>query len=311
METVRFWIPQALRIEVWTFEDVATMINTITPNCTAGRGVQSIDALTSPRCASVSGFSLHANTSVPAGDRQRLERLCRYCARPPLAIERLEPLSDGRLLYRFKRAWRDGTTHIVLTPLELLEKLSAIVPAPKTHLVRYSGILGPAAKWRPLIIPNAAAPPAESVPAIHSPCPAQIHTSARESSIAEAVSTTRHRRNYTWAERMKRVWTLDVLECPRCHHRLRILAAIHPPDATRRILECLGLPSRAPPRGPRPTPTLYPTGMVLKTIDPPGTDLCASPTRILILHPPLAALNRRACVPSSILPPYFTYKIHM
>ena len=211
---------------------------------------ESIDALTSPRCASVSGFSLHANTSVPAGDRQRLERLCRYCARPPLAIERLEPLSDGRLLYRFKRAWRDGTTHIVLTPLELLEKLSAIVPAPKTHLVRYSGILGPAAKWRPLIIPNAAAPPAESVPAIHSPCPAQIHTSARESSIAEAVSTTRHRRNYTWAERMKRVWTLDVLECPRCHHRLRILAAIHPPDATRRILECLGLPSRAPPVAP-------------------------------------------------------------
>ena len=55
------------------------------------------------------------------------------------------------------------------------------------------------------------------------------------------------RRNYTWSELMKRVWELDVLECQRCCGRMRILAAIHRPDATRRILECLGLPSRAPP----------------------------------------------------------------
>jgi hypothetical protein len=50
---------------------------------------------------------------------------------------RLERLADGRLLYRFKRPWRDGTTHVVYEPLELLEKLSALVPAPRAHLVRY------------------------------------------------------------------------------------------------------------------------------------------------------------------------------
>ncbi len=44
---------------------------------------------------------------------------------------------------------------------------------------------------------------------------------------------------------MKRVWALDVLECPLCQSRMRILAAIHPPEATRKILECLGLSSRA------------------------------------------------------------------
>ena len=44
---------------------------------------------------------------------------------------------DGRLVYRFKRPWRDGTTHVVFDPLELLEKLAALVPAPKAHLVRY------------------------------------------------------------------------------------------------------------------------------------------------------------------------------
>ncbi|MBI4474297.1 MAG: hypothetical protein HY646_16630 [Acidobacteria bacterium] len=46
---------------------------------------------------------------------------------------------------------------------------------------------------------------------------------------------------------MKRVWALDVLECPRCQGRMRILAAIHSPDAIRKILDCLGLPSRDPP----------------------------------------------------------------
>jgi len=46
---------------------------------------------------------------------------------------------------------------------------------------------------------------------------------------------------------MKRVFLLDVLECERCGGRMKILAAIHPPDTTVRILECLGLPSRAPP----------------------------------------------------------------
>ena len=71
---------------------------------------ETMDAFSSPRCASVDGFSVHANVSIPAGDRQRLERVAQYCARGPVAIERLEPLPDGRLLYRFKRAWRDGTT---------------------------------------------------------------------------------------------------------------------------------------------------------------------------------------------------------
>ena len=57
--------------------------------------------------------------------------------------------------------------------------------------------------------------------------------------------------NYTWAELMKRVFLVDVLQCQRCGGGpMKILAAIHPPDATRKLLECLGLPSRAPPLAP-------------------------------------------------------------
>ena len=166
-------------------------------------------------------------------------------------------------MYRFKRPWRDGATHIVMQPWEMLEKLAALVPYPRAHLVRYSGLLAPAAKWRPWIVPEYPST-AESVSLGHFNCPADTFGSDIEPSIrksvspesvptpsqAPAASVNRGGRNYTWAELMKRVWALDVLECPRCHERLRILAAIHPPDATRKILECLGLSSRAPPVAP-------------------------------------------------------------
>src|SRR5439155_27036781 len=125
-----------------------------------------LDITRSPRCASVDGFSLHANVAVHAEDRPRLERLARYCARPPICMERLERLADGRLLYRFKRPWRDGTTHIVMEPLEMLEKLAALVPAPKAHLVRYSGLLAPAAKWRSRVVPESSSSSAIESPAL-------------------------------------------------------------------------------------------------------------------------------------------------
>ncbi len=47
-------------------------------------------------------------------------------------------------------------------------------------------------------------------------------------------------RNYTWAELMRRVFEVNVLECPACQGPMRVLAAIHPPEATRAILDCLG-----------------------------------------------------------------------
>ena len=50
-----------------------------------------------------------------------------------------------------------------------------------------------------------------------------------------------------WSELMKRVFLVDVLQCERCGGHLKILAAIHSPDLTGKILECLSLPYRAPP----------------------------------------------------------------
>ena len=72
-----------------------------------------------PRCARLEGFSLHANVAVPP-TRERLEHVCRYLLRPPLALERLTESSQGQLLYALAHPRADGVTHLLLDPLELL-----------------------------------------------------------------------------------------------------------------------------------------------------------------------------------------------
>jgi len=70
------------------------------------------------------GFSLDASVRIDGADRAGLERLLRYCARPPFALERLEQLGDDALVYRFDKPQPDGRTQLRLTPLELLVRLA-------------------------------------------------------------------------------------------------------------------------------------------------------------------------------------------
>ena len=105
-------------------------------------------------CVNLDGFSLHAAVSIPASRRESLERLIRYMARPPVCTERLSVNEKGQVLYKLKRTWADGRTHVVFSPFELLEKLSALVPLPRLHLTRYSGVLAPNSRYRSEVIPN-------------------------------------------------------------------------------------------------------------------------------------------------------------
>ena len=207
----------------------------------------SMDAFQGSRCAMVSGFSVHANISVEARDRMRLERLMRYAARPAVATDRLSELSDGRLHYRLKRPWRDGTTAVIFERQDFIAKLAVLVPAPRAHLTRYHGVFGPAAAWRSLIVPTGNDNSRESE--VKPPPAAQQSTVGTVEAEPYTESSVRDR-NYTWAELMKRVFRVDVLQCEHCGSRMKILAAIRTPTAIVKILECLGLPSRAPPLAP-------------------------------------------------------------
>jgi hypothetical protein len=82
----------------------------------------------------------------------------RYGARPPFSLERLRRLPGGNIAYRIKKL-RDGRAKLrVMTPLELLARLAAIVPPPRYPLLRYHGVLGPRSSWRRDVVPRPRAP---------------------------------------------------------------------------------------------------------------------------------------------------------
>jgi hypothetical protein len=87
-------------------------------------------------------------------ERETLERLCRYVSRPPVAADRLALTPSGHVRYTLETPYRDGTTQLVLEPLELMARLAALVPPPRMHLTRYHGLFAPhsrpqARAWTP------------------------------------------------------------------------------------------------------------------------------------------------------------------
>ena len=182
--------------------------------------------LSGPRCASVHGFSLHANTAIPAHRRDQLERLLRYTARGAVSLERLAQDEGGDLLYTFTRAWLDGTTGIKLSPLERLEKLAAQVPPPRVHQVRYGGCLAPHRKLRAAITPT-----------------------PRQQGVPEAASPVSSR--WGWARLLKRVFSIDMEHCPRCQQgTLRLIAALTSRPIIGKILCHLKRAAEPPPSAP-------------------------------------------------------------
>jgi hypothetical protein len=97
----------------------------------------------------------------------------------------------GQLLYHFRRAWSDGSTALLLEPLELLERLAALVPPPRRPLLAYHGLLAPRARWCAATVPPAAA-------------------DAVRADAAAGVS-----RRWPWARLPQRVFGAEVLVCDR------------------------------------------------------------------------------------------------
>ena len=104
------------------------------------------------------GISLEAGTHLHANDRQGLEHLCRYGLRPPLSLRRLSRLADGRVLFTLRKEGHDGVRALAFTPSELLRRLCANVPPPRSHLVRYFGVFAPRSAIRARLVPR---PPPE------------------------------------------------------------------------------------------------------------------------------------------------------
>jgi Putative transposase/Transposase zinc-binding domain len=172
-----------------------------------------------PCHANVGGFDLHAGIVVRPGDRERLERLCRYTLRPPLAQARLRVGAEGQVWLTLRHRWADGTTHLRFDHVALLERLAVLVPRPRINLVLYYGVLGPRAPWRAAVVASAGSEWSDS-------------PSARGRAEFDAESDPHGQSGaprpggYLWADLMRRTFGNDVLECPRCGGRLQLMALI-------------------------------------------------------------------------------------
>jgi hypothetical protein len=247
-----------------------------------GQGTQVANNFTAGKlCATLDGFSLHAAVRVDACSRDRLERLCRYAARPPIVHERLSLTSSGKVLVKFKKPWRDGSTHVVLDPLTLLERLAALIPAPVVKLITYHGVFASAFPLRDTVVPPppeqqdtchhpaaaaCSAPSADhshaaddagpnACPLTHAPAPETPATPAPNAALpAPTKPRPKPRPRYAWAELLRRVYLADVLCCPNCKGRRRLLAFITDRDSIRAILTHLGLPTQPPTIAPARAP---------------------------------------------------------
>ena len=191
-----------------------------------------------PRQAHLEGFDLHANVWVSANDRAGLERLCRYILRPPFAQERLRLRSDGRIALELKTAWHDGTRDLVFEPLELLERLAAMTPRPETNLLICHGLLAARARSRARVVAYGrvvAEPSGSTTPAAAGPGDTTVQSRPRA---------------WSWAALMHRAFAIDVLACPHCGGRLRLIATLHDPAVIRKILAHLGMAPSGPSPGP-------------------------------------------------------------
>jgi hypothetical protein len=192
-----------------------------------------------------------------ADQRKKLEHLCRYITRPAIANERLTLNRAGDVVLQLKSPYHDGTTHVVMSPLEFMQRLAALVPRPRLHLIRFHGVLAPNARLRPEIIPSpgrqagdapsfscqAGTVPVPGFPTV----PVNAHTPSGDH--AEALPPAAPAR-LSWARLLKRVFEIDLEHCPHCGGPLTIIAAIEHPPVIAKILAHLGLPARAPPRSP-------------------------------------------------------------
>lgn len=187
------------------------------------------------QCAQMRGFSLHGAVAVAAKKRDRLEKLIRYVARPSVALSRMSEASNGDIQITLKKPFSDGTTHIVFTPMELIEKLVALIPQPRMHMVRFHGLLAPNSKLRSKVIPK---PKEQS-----------------EGSVSGPGDPNQSQRRMYWAKLLKRTFDIDVLTCLLCSGNCKIISAIQDKKAITKILNHLSLPNEPPqPHGARAPP---------------------------------------------------------
>ena len=173
-----------------------------------------------------SGFSLDASVKIESFDKDALERLIRYCARPPFASENLR-WSGKLLIYRFPKPSHTGKTYVQLDPLNFLDRISKFIPYPRRHRHHFHGVF-----------------------ASNSPLRRQVTARAQKKldgpQVMQETAEKIKKASKTWAQLLSRIYEVDPLTCTGCGKKIKITAFVTHPEHIRRILRGIGWPITIP-----------------------------------------------------------------
>jgi hypothetical protein len=158
--------------------------------------------------------------------------------------QRIAFTPSGNIRYELKSPYRDGTTHVIFEPLDFIARLAALVPPPRVNLTRYHGVFAPNSQHRALVTPGKRG---------------KGNTTQGADETQEKTPVER-RAAMTWAQRLKRVFNIDIEVCSQCSGPVKVIASIEDPATIQKILEHLKTKAetqdtlhspdaRAPPQG--------------------------------------------------------------
>jgi len=126
---------------------------------------------------------------------------------------------NGSVRYELKTPWRNGTTHVIFESLDFISRLVSPIPQPRVNLTRFRGVFAPNSKYRAKVTP------------------ARRGNRKKYHSADDTDQTQAEKRaSMTWAQRLKRVFNIDVETCDKCGGDLRIIASIEDPAVILKIL---------------------------------------------------------------------------
>ena len=173
--------------------------------------------------AQISGFSLHAGVFADSHQTEKLERLCRYISRPAISEHRLSLTDPGKVRYKLKTPYDDGTTHVFFSPLDFIGKLAALIPPPRLNLTRFYGVFAPNSHVRAEVTASQ-----------------RGKNSPRLAKHLKDSEKPYHARNMSWAQRLKRVFNIDITGCEACEKtNVKIIACITEPAVIHKLLAYL------------------------------------------------------------------------
>lgn len=182
------------------FEKMEKLLKRHNVMLSTGSGASTVDTPLSGLVARYRG--LHVFASAPVSDREELRKLFAYLLRGGMDVRRLRELPDGRYAYRLNKKDRNGERELVLTGVEVLQRLASLIPAKRIPQRRYFGVLAAGSSLRKRVVPKGWA--------------------KRGSPYDEVNFNPRAH----WADLMWRVFGIDVMKCVKCGGRMDVVRQV-------------------------------------------------------------------------------------